>query len=180
LHNDGQSVRGAAGAKCPYAIYSLLAVIQHNLHHWQRPTFVAFIDYTTTFPSVLQHKLLCLLFDNGIVNRMRKHLCERFCVVYVRVTPPALACTRTRTNMGRWASLRKTCSMCASNGAKRRGYRSTRTNQRSLSFTNVLTIVLIASKDGLSAAMESKFAFHLRPSIFSAAFPPPSLLISMW
>ena len=51
-------------------VYSLPAVIQYNLHHRQRPTYLAFIDYTTAFPSVFRHKLLCLLFDHGIVNRM--------------------------------------------------------------------------------------------------------------
>ena len=74
------------------AIYSLLALIQHNLNHvsLQRPTYVAFIDYTTSFPSVFRHKLLCLLFENKIFGRMWKHLRVRFWSAYVRVLHPGI------------------------------------------------------------------------------------------
>ena len=73
------------------AIYSLLSLIQYNLHQRQRPTYVAFIDYTTAFPSVSRDKLLCLLFESGITGRMWKHLRERFRTVYIRVLHPDLA-----------------------------------------------------------------------------------------
>ena len=61
--------------------------------HKQSPTYVAFIDYTTAFPSVFRHKLLCLLFENGIVGKTWHHLRERFRTVSIRVLHPGLSAT---------------------------------------------------------------------------------------
>ena len=58
------------------AIYILLSVIQYNLltRKKGKPTYVAFLDYSTAFPSVFKVALLSLLQKFNIVGRMWKHL----------------------------------------------------------------------------------------------------------
>ena len=71
------------------AIYCLLSIIQYNKSKGL-PTYVAFCDYSTAFPSILRGKLLSLLCRYNIVERMWKHLRERFQVVKVRVLHPKI------------------------------------------------------------------------------------------
>jgi hypothetical protein len=54
------------------------------------PTYVAFLDYSTAFPSVFRVKLLSLLQRFNIVGKMWKHLRARFHTVEVRVLHPQI------------------------------------------------------------------------------------------
>ena len=49
------------------AIYCLLSIIQYNKSKGL-PTYVAFCDYSTAFPSIHRGKLLSLLFKYNIVG----------------------------------------------------------------------------------------------------------------
>ena len=72
------------------AIYILLSVIQYNLLKKGKPTYVAFLDYSTAFPSVFKVALLSLLQKFNIVGKMWKHLHARFRTVKVRVLHPQI------------------------------------------------------------------------------------------
>jgi hypothetical protein len=72
------------------AIYSLLSVIQYNKFILQKPTYVAFIDYTTAYPSVFRQGLSHELSAQGIRGHMWYHLRERFNRISVRVLHPGI------------------------------------------------------------------------------------------
>ena len=72
------------------AIYILLSVIQYNLLKKGKPTYVAFLDYSTASPSVFKVALLSLLQKFNIVGKMWKHLRARFRTVEVRVLHPQI------------------------------------------------------------------------------------------
>ena len=71
------------------AIYCLLSIIKNN-KALGLPTFVAFCDYSTAFPSIHRGRLLFLLCKYDILGRMWKHFRERlgFQIVKVRVLHP--------------------------------------------------------------------------------------------
>ena len=52
------------------AIYSLISTIQYNKYTLQKPTYVAFVDYSTAYPSVHRDRLSSMLLHNGIVGHM--------------------------------------------------------------------------------------------------------------
>jgi len=60
------------------AIYSLFAIIQHNKYTLEKPTYVAFIDYTTAYPSVHRDGLSSTLLKTDIRGNMWHHLRARF------------------------------------------------------------------------------------------------------
>jgi len=60
------------------AIYSLFAIIQHNKYTLQNPTHVAFVDYSTAYPSVHRDGLSFNLLKNDIRGNMWHHLRARF------------------------------------------------------------------------------------------------------
>jgi len=66
-------------------IYCLLSIIQYDITQKVLPTYIAFCDFSTAFPSIHRGKILALLYKENIVGRMWKHLRERFQVVKVRV-----------------------------------------------------------------------------------------------
>ena len=70
------------------AIYTLISLITFNYHLTKQPTYVAFLDYSTAFPSVHRAKLLASLSECGIVGRMWMHLRARFQSVFIRVLHP--------------------------------------------------------------------------------------------
>ena len=72
------------------AIYCLLSMIQYKITQKGLPTYVAFCDFSTAFPSIHRGKLLSLLCKENIVGRMWKHLRERFQVGRVRVLHPLI------------------------------------------------------------------------------------------
>ena len=59
-------------------------------HLTKQPTYVAFLDYSTAFPSVHRAKLLASLSECGIVGRMWMHLRARFQSVFIRVLHPGI------------------------------------------------------------------------------------------
>jgi hypothetical protein len=73
------------------AIYSLLAIIQRNSIQLESPTYVAFLDYSTAYPSVHRGRLASLLHQFNIVGKMWHHLCARFNSVNLRVLHPGIA-----------------------------------------------------------------------------------------
>ena len=75
------------------AIYSLLSIIQYNRQYPKKPTYVAFIDYTTAYPSVFREGLCLELYNQGIRGRMWRHLRERFNAISVRVLHPLIQAT---------------------------------------------------------------------------------------
>ena len=72
------------------AIYTLLSIIHFNKHCQKKPTYVAFIDYTTAYPSVFREGLSYELFKQGIRGKMWRHLRERFGKISVRVLHPLI------------------------------------------------------------------------------------------
>jgi len=52
------------------AIYSLFAIVQHNKYPLEKPTYVAFIDYSTAYPSVHRDGLSSTLLKNDIRGNM--------------------------------------------------------------------------------------------------------------
>jgi len=73
------------------AIYCLFSIIQYNITQKGLPTYVAFCDFSTAFPSTHRGKLLSLLCKENIVGRMWKHLREIFQIVKVRVLHPRIS-----------------------------------------------------------------------------------------
>ena len=59
------------------AICSLLSTIQYNKYALQKPIYVAFLDYSTAFPSVRRDRMSSILLHNGIVGHMWHHLRTR-------------------------------------------------------------------------------------------------------
>ena len=48
------------------AIYFRFAIIEHNKYTLHKPTYVAFIDYSTAYPSVHRDGLSSTLLKNDI------------------------------------------------------------------------------------------------------------------
>jgi len=65
------------------AIYSLISTIQYNKYTLQKPTYVAFLNYSTAQPSVHRDRLSSILLHNGIVGHMWHHL--RACIYNIRL-----------------------------------------------------------------------------------------------
>ena len=70
------------------AIYSLLSTIQYNKYTIQKPTYVAFVDYSKVYPSVHRDRLSSILLHNGIVGHMCHHLRIRIDNIRLRVLHP--------------------------------------------------------------------------------------------
>jgi len=70
------------------AIYSLISNIQYNKYTLQKPTYVAFVDYSTAYPSVHRDRLSSILLHNGIVDHMWHHLRVRIDHIRLRVLHP--------------------------------------------------------------------------------------------
>ena len=61
-----------------HAINALFAIIQQNKYTLQKPTYIAFIDYSTAYPSVHRDGLSSTLLKNEIRGNMWHHLRARF------------------------------------------------------------------------------------------------------
>jgi len=70
------------------AIYSLISTIQYNKYTIQKPTYVAFVDYSTAYPSVHRDRLSSILLHNDIVGHMWHHLRARIDNIELRVLHP--------------------------------------------------------------------------------------------
>jgi hypothetical protein len=77
------------------AIYSLFALIQHNKYTLDKPTYVAFIDYSTAYPSVHRDGLSSALLKNDIRGNMWHHLRARFDKIKLRVLHPGISAHHT-------------------------------------------------------------------------------------
>jgi len=73
------------------AIYSLFAIIQHNKYTLENPSYVAFIDYSTAYPSVHRDGLSSTLLKNDIRGNMWHHLRARFDKIKLRVLHPGIS-----------------------------------------------------------------------------------------
>ena len=73
------------------ATYCLLFINQYNITQKGLPTYFAFCDFSTAFPSIHRGKLLSLLCKENIVGQMWMHLRERFQVVKVHVLHPRIS-----------------------------------------------------------------------------------------
>jgi len=72
------------------AIYSIIAVIQHNLFAKGQPTYVAFLDFATAFPPIFREGLLSTMHERNIVGKMWHALRLRFYIVKIRVLYPKI------------------------------------------------------------------------------------------
>jgi len=70
------------------AIYSLISTIQYNKNSRQKTTYVAFVDYSTAYPSVHRDRLSSILLHNGIVGHIWHHLRARIDNTRLRVLHP--------------------------------------------------------------------------------------------
>jgi len=70
------------------AIYSLLSTIQYNKYTHQKPTYVAFVDYSTAYPSVHRDRMSSILLHNGTVGHMWQHLRARIETIRLQVLYP--------------------------------------------------------------------------------------------
>jgi hypothetical protein len=52
------------------AIYTLLATIRNNQQFDKSPTYCAFIDFSTAYPSVHRNRLSSILYDHNIQGKM--------------------------------------------------------------------------------------------------------------
>jgi len=77
------------------AIYSLFAVIEHNKHSLETPTYVAFVDYSTAYPSVHRDGLSSNFFKNDIRDNMWHHFRARFDKIKLRVLHPGISAHHT-------------------------------------------------------------------------------------
>jgi len=77
------------------AIYSLFAIIQHNKYTLDKPTYVAFVDYSTAYPSVHRDGLSSTLPKNDIKGNMWYHLRARFDKTKLRVLYPGISARHT-------------------------------------------------------------------------------------
>jgi len=69
-------------------IYSLISTIQYNKYTLQKPTYVAFVDYSTAHPSVHRDRLSSILLHNDIVDHIWHHLRARIDNIRLRVLHP--------------------------------------------------------------------------------------------
>jgi hypothetical protein len=82
------------------AIYTLLAVIHNNNSVDAAPTYCAFIDFSTAYPSTHRDRLALLLYKYGIKGRkLWKLLRESFCKARVRVLHPLIPDTDYRRDI---------------------------------------------------------------------------------
>jgi len=72
------------------AIYSIIAIIQHNFFAKGQPTYVAFLDFATAFPSVFREGLLSTMHERNIVEKLWHALRLRFNIVKIRVLHPKI------------------------------------------------------------------------------------------
>jgi len=72
------------------AIYSIIAIIQHIFFAKGQPTYVAFLDFATAFPSVFREGLLSTMHERKIVGKMWRVLRLRFNIVEIRVLHPKI------------------------------------------------------------------------------------------
>ena len=70
------------------AIYSLISTIQYSKYTLQKPTYVAFVDYSTAYPSVHRDRLSSILLNKGIVGHMWHYLRARIDNIRLRVLHP--------------------------------------------------------------------------------------------
>ena len=70
------------------ATYSLISTIQYNKYTRQKPTYVAFVDCSTAYPSVHRDGLSSILLHSGIVGHMWHHLRARIDNIRLRVLHP--------------------------------------------------------------------------------------------
>jgi len=77
------------------AIYCLFAIIQHNKYTLDKPTYVAFIDHSTAYPSVHRDGLSSALLKNDIQGNMWHHLRARFDKINRRVLHPGISAHHT-------------------------------------------------------------------------------------
>jgi len=71
-------------------IYSIIAIMQHNFFANGQPTYVAFLDFFTSFPSVFREGLLCTMRERIIVGKTWHALRYRFNIVKIRVLHPKI------------------------------------------------------------------------------------------
>ena len=67
---------------------SLLSTIQCNKYTLQKPTYVAFVDNSTAYPSVHRNRLSSSLLHNVIIVHMWYHLRARIETIRLRVLHP--------------------------------------------------------------------------------------------
>jgi len=72
------------------AIYSLISTIQYKKYTLQKPTYVAFVDYSTDYPPVHRDRISSIFLHNGIVGHMWHHLRARIDKIRLRVLHPNL------------------------------------------------------------------------------------------
>jgi len=79
------------------AIYSLFAIIQHNKYTLDKPTYVAFIDYSTAYPSVHRDglRVSSTLLKNDIRGNMWHHLQARCDKIKLQVLHPGISAHHT-------------------------------------------------------------------------------------
>jgi len=77
------------------AIYSLFAIIQYNKYTLDKPTYVAFVDYTIVYPSVHRYGLSSTLLKNDIRGNMWYHLRARFDKIKFQVLYPGISARHT-------------------------------------------------------------------------------------
>ena len=77
------------------AIYSHFAIIQHNKYTLEKPTYVAFVDYSTADHSVHRDGLSSNLLKNDIQGNMWRHLKARFDKIKLRVLHPGISAHHT-------------------------------------------------------------------------------------
>jgi len=76
-------------------MYSLFAIIQHNKFTLDKPTYVAFVDYSTAYPSVHRDGLSSNFFKNDVRGNMWYHLRARFDKIKLRVLHPGISSCHT-------------------------------------------------------------------------------------
>jgi len=76
-------------------IYSLFAIIQHTKYTLENPTYVAFIDYSTAYPSVHRDGLSSTFLKNDIRGNMWHQLRARFHKIKLRVLHPGISAHHT-------------------------------------------------------------------------------------
>jgi len=72
------------------AVYSIIAIIQHNFFAKGQPTYVTFLDFATAFSSVFREGLLSTMHERNIVGKMWHALWLRFNIVKIRILHPKI------------------------------------------------------------------------------------------
>jgi len=71
------------------------SIIQHNRYTLDKPKYVAFVDYSTAYPSVHGDGLSSTLLKNDIRGNMWYHLRARFYKIKLRVLHPGISARHT-------------------------------------------------------------------------------------